>query len=387
MLVKKANIFRINLYLLLFAVLLENNAMSVSQSTQVAMDEISSLIAEKYIDENISQYAIDQGALDGMLSALDPYSTYYNNEELQNFNNNTDGKFYGIGTEMVIDNDTRCAIITSIIQNSPAAKAGIIVGDIITHIDDDSVVGSKLSTIARKIRGDIGTSVRLTFYRPQTKETFTRLITRQKIDIKNVSSKIYDKNIAVIKIEYFNNTTYDNFVDELNTIMGKYDIKGLIIDLRNNPGGLLNSSVDIANLFLRNGQLITSVKTRNNKKTYDYIARNTMDLFKDIKIAVLINKGSASASEILAGALQDQGVAKLIGEKSFGKALVQEVFKLKKSQGAVKITTGKYYTPKDKQINGIGIQPDIEIPDSKNNKYDSILQYGIRYIKNSIKNN
>ena len=387
MLVKKANIFRINLYLLLFAVLLENNAMSVSQSTQVAMDEISSLIAEKYIDENISQYAIDQGALDGMLSALDPYSTYYNNEELQNFNNNTDGKFYGIGTEMVIDNDTRCAIITSIIQNSPAAKAGIIVGDIITHIDDDSVVGSKLSTIARKIRGDIGTSVRITFYRPQTKETFTRLITRQKIDIKNVSSKIYDKNIAVIKIEYFNNTTYDNFVDELNTIMGKYDIKGLIIDLRNNPGGLLNSSVDIANLFLRNGQLITSVKTRNNQKTYDYIARNTIDLFKDIKIAVLINKGSASASEILAGALQDQGVAKLIGEKSFGKALVQEVFKLKKSQGAVKITTGKYYTPKDKQINGIGIQPDIEIPDSKNNKYDSILQYGIRYIKNNIKNN
>ena len=387
MLVKKANIFRINLYLLLFAVLLENNAMSVSQSTQVAMDEISSLIAEKYIDENISQYAIDQGALDGMLSALDPYSTYYNNEELQNFNNNTDGKFYGIGTEMVIDNDTRCAIITSIIQNSPAAKAGIIVGDIITHIDDDSVVGSKLSTIARKIRGDIGTSVRITFYRPQTKETFTRLITRKKIDIKNVSSKIYDKNIAVIKIEYFNNTTYDNFVDELNTIMGKYDIKGLIIDLRNNPGGLLNSSVDIANLFLRNGQLITSVKTRNNQKTYDYIARNTMDIFKDIKIAVLINKGSASASEILAGALQDQGVAKLIGEKSFGKALVQEVFKLKKSQGAVKITTGKYYTPKDKQINGIGIQPDIEIPDSKNNKYDSILQYGIRYIKNNIKNN
>ena len=387
MLVKKANIFRINLYLLLFAVLLENNAMSVSQSTQVAMDEISSLIAEKYIDENISQYAIDQGALDGMLSALDPYSTYYNNEELQNFNNNTDGKFYGIGTEMVIDNDTRCAIITSIIQNSPAAKAGIIVGDIITHIDDDSVVGSKLSTIARKIRGDIGTSVRITFYRPQTKETFTRLIIRQKIDIKNVSSKIYDKNIAVIKIEYFNNTTYDNFVDELNTIMGKYDIKGLIIDLRNNPGGLLNSSVDIANLFLRNGQLITSVKTRNNQKTYDYIARNTMDIFKDIKIAVLINKGSASASEILAGALQDQGVAKLIGEKSFGKALVQEVFKLKKSQGAVKITTGKYYTPKDKQINGIGIQPDIEIPDSKNNKYDSILQYGIRYIKNNIKNN
>ena len=169
--------------------------------------------------------------------------------------------------------------------------------------------------------------------------------------------------------------------------MGKYDIKGLIIDLRNNPGGLLNSSVDIANLFLRNGQLITSVKTRNNQKTYDYIARNTMDIFKDIKIAVLINKGSASASEILAGALQDQGVAKLIGEKSFGKALVQEVFKLKKSQGAVKITTGKYYTPKDKQINGIGIQPDIEIPDSKNNKYDSILQYGIRYIKNNIKNN
>lgn len=349
------------------------------------MDEIAELVANKYIDQNVSHYSLEHGAIDGMLSSLDPYSTYYDTEELQNFNNNTDGKFYGIGTEMVMDSQTGCALITSVLKNSPAEKAGIMVGDIITHIDDTSVVGLKLQTIAKMIRGEVGTSVRISLYRSQTKESYTRLVVRTKININNVTSKVYDGKIAVIKIEYFNNTTYDNFVDAINMIMRKYDIEGLIIDVRNNPGGILNAAVDVANLFLRDGQLITTVKTRDNEKTYDYVARNTTELFKNIKIAMLVNKGTASASEILAGALQDQGVAKLIGEKTFGKALVQEVFKLKRSPGAVKLTTGRYYTPKDKQINGVGIQPDIIVQESRSDKYDTILQSGLKYIRNGIK--
>lgn len=362
-----------------------NIAISVSLTTQTAMDEIAELVANKYIDENVSNYSLEQGAIDGMLSSLDPYSTYYDTEELQNFNNNTDGRFYGIGTEMVTDSQTGCALITSVLKDSPAEKAGIMVGDIITHIDDTSVVGLKLQTIAKMIRGEAGTSVRISLYRSQTKESYTRLVMRKKININNVTSKVYDGKIAVIKIEYFNNTTYDNFVDAINMIMRKYDIEGLIIDVRNNPGGLLNAAVDVANLFLRDGQLITTVKTRDNEKTYDYVARNTTELFKNINIAMLVNKGTASASEILAGALQDQGVAKLIGEKTFGKALVQEVFQLKRSPGAVKLTTGRYYTPKDKQINGIGIQPDIIVQESRSDKYDAILQSGLKYIRNGIK--
>ena len=358
-----------------------NISMSVSPETQIAIDEVSQLIAEKYIDPNISQSELDKGALDGMLNALDPFSTYYDNEELQNFNNNTDGRFCGIGTEMVLDKDSGCAMITSVMPNTPASIAGVVIGDIITHINDVSVVGMKLNTIAKLIRGEAGTNVRITFYRSQTKETFTRLLTRKKIDIKDVESRMFNNNYAYLKINYFTQRTYNDFVDELSKVMQKYEVKGMIIDLRNNPGGLLDSAVDIANLFLKDGQIITSLKTRDNDKVSEYIARNTTDIFKGIKIALLVNKASASASEVLAGCLQDYSVAKLVGETTFGKALVQQVFKLQHTEGAVKLTTGMYYTPKDRKINGVGIKPDILVHESKNNKYDAILQAGLKYLR------
>lgn len=353
----------------------------ISNETQETMNEISYLIKKKYISSNVRKTELEHGAFDGMLKSLDPYSAYYNAEDLQNFKKNTDGQFYGIGTEMVLDNVTGGAIITSVIQDSPAYRAGVNVGDIITSIDDVSVIGSKLQVIAKRIRGEQGTSIRVSFYRPITKETFSRQITREAITIENVSAKIYDNKYAVVNIRFFSQKTYDSFIDLINKIMAKHDLEGLILDLRNNPGGLLISAVDIANLFLRDGQIITVVKTREDNKVMDYVARNTTNPFKGIKIAVLVNKGSASASEILAGCLQDHKVATLIGEKTFGKALVQEVFKLNTNEGAVKLTTGQYQTPLNKKINGVGIRPDILVQEAKSNKYDAILQAGLRFLR------
>ena len=357
-----------------------SNSNELTKEMSPLVEEVEQIIKEKYIIEDIDNSYLKNSAVDGMLRGLDPYSGYYDEEELKNFKNNTDGFFYGIGIEFIIDINTECPVITNVFQSSPAKKAGLIHGDIITHINDIQLQGKKQNVIKNMIKGEKNTPVKLTIYRSSTHETFSLTVRRDEVKIPNVVSKIYKNNIAIMEIKLFNQKTYGDFVDQLNEIRKNYDIKGLIIDLRNNPGGLLDSAVDIANLFLSDGKLITSVKGRNDVKIFDYVARNKSSVVDDVKIAILINKGSASASEILAGCLQDYGIAKLIGEQTFGKALVQEVFELKHSKGAVKITTGQYHTPKDKQINGVGIKPDIIVPERRTNKYDAILQAGINYI-------
>ena len=344
------------------------------------VEEISKFIKDKYILENVDNKYLKESAVDGMLRGLDPYSGYYNEEELENFRNNTEGVFFGIGIEFVIDINSDCPMITNVFPNSPAKKAGIMKGDIITHINDIAINGKKQTVVGKMIKGEKGTPIKLTIYRSTTSETFSTTLRRNSVKIPNIVSKMYKNNIAIMEIKLFNQETYSDFVDQLNLIRRQYRLKGLIIDLRNNPGGLLESAVDIANLFLSDGQLITSVKGRNNAKMFDYKARNKQNVLGDVKIAILINKGSASASEILAGCLQDYGVAKLIGETTFGKALVQEVFTLNNSKGAIKLTTGQYHTPKDKPINGVGIKPDIQVPEKRSTNYDSILQAGINYV-------
>ena len=354
---------------------------SLTNEMSPLVEEVGQIIQEKYIIEGIDTKYLKNSAVDGMLRGLDPYSGYYNEEEFSDFQNNANGTFDGIGVEMKTDLNSDCPIITNVFNGSPAQKVGILPGDIITHINDVATVGKKQTLIARMLKGNSGTNVKITVYRDTTKETFTRTLQRRGVRIPNVISKIYKNHIAIMEIKLFNKKTYAEFVDQLNEIRRKYYITGLILDLRNNPGGLLESAVDIANLFLQDGQLITSVKGRNDVKVFDYVARNKQKIFENVKIAILINKGSASASEILAGCLQDYGVAKLVGETTFGKALVQEIFKLNSSAGAVKITTGQYHTPKDKQINGVGIAPDIYVPESINKNNDAILQAGIKAVE------
>ena len=353
---------------------------SITNEMSPLVEEVGKIIKDKYILENVDNKYLKESAVDGMLRGLDPYSGYYNEEELENFKNNTEGVFFGIGIEFVIDINSDCPMITNVFPDSPAKKAGIIKGDIITHINDIAINGKKQTVIGKMIKGEKGTPIKLTIYRTTTNETFSTTLRRNSVKIPNVVSKMYKNNIAIMEIKLFNQETYSDFVSQLNLIRKQYRLKGLIIDLRNNPGGLLESAVDIANLFLSDGKLITSVKGRNDVKIFDYIARNKQNVLEDVKIAILINKGSASASEILAGCLQDYGIAKLIGETTFGKALVQEVFTLNSSKGAIKLTTGQYHTPKDKPINGVGIKPDIQVPEKRSTNYDSILQAGINYV-------
>ncbi len=353
---------------------------SLSNTMQPLVEEVGEIIKEKYIVDNVDEVHLSSGAVDGMLRSLDPYSSYFDEEDYKSFQNNTDGKFYGIGIEMVGDVNSDCPVITNVFDNSPAKEAGLLIGDVITHINDIAVNGKRQTAVAKMIKGERGTQVKLTLYRLQTGETFSRFIRRNEVKIPSVISKIYRDKIAIVEIKLFNQQTYNNFVNQINEIRKQYEITGLILDLRNNPGGLLESAVDIANLFLSDGQLITSVRGRNNVKTFDYIARNKSNVLDDVKVAILINKGSASASEVLAGCLQDYGIATLIGERTFGKALVQEVFQLKKSAGAVKLTTGQYHTPKDKQINGVGIEPDIKVNERRTKKFDAILQAGLTFL-------
>lgn len=374
------------IYFIAFFVISCNNVFaSLTQDMSPLVEEVGQIIRDKYIVEDIDQKYLKNSAVDGMLRGLDPYSGYFDEEEFNNFQNNANGKFYGIGVEMKMDLNSDCPIVTNVFTNSPAQKAGILAGDIITHVNDEAVVGKKQTVVAKMIKGKLGTPVKITAYRSSTNETFSRSLRRNEVKIPNIVSKIYKDKIAIMEIKLFNQQTYSDFIKHLNKLRENYKINGLIIDLRNNPGGLLESAVDLANLFLKDGQLITSVKGRNGVKVHDYLARNKQNIFDNIKIAVLINKGSASASEILAGCLQDYGIARLIGETTFGKALVQEVFKLNNNGGAVKITTGQYHTPNDKPINGVGIKPDIFIPENINKHYDAILHAGIKYIENDNK--
>ena len=355
---------------------------SFSNNISPSVEEVKQIIEDKYIIGNVEDKHLQNGAIDGMLRSLDPYSTYFDAEELQNFDNNTNGMFSGVGMEMIATGGDNI-MVSSIFKDAPADKAGIIIGDIITQIDDKTISGMKLSQVSKMIRGERGTKVKLTLYRPTTGETYSKVLTRSSIKMKNVSGRVRD-NIAIIDIKMFNNQTYNSFVETINNIRKKNNIDGLIIDLRNNPGGLLESAVDLANLFLSNGQLITSVVGRNGKKEFDYIARNKENVFDDLPIVLLVNKGSASASEVLAGCLQDYGIATLIGEQTFGKALVQQIFSMRTTKGAVKLTTGQYHTPKDKKINGVGIKPDIEVSERRGKGYDDILDRAIKYIKAKV---
>ena len=358
----------------------------ISYDIQPVIDEVEGIINEKYIKDNIDLNKLENGAVDGMLRSLDPYSGFFDEDEFKDFKNSTNGKLFGIGVEMVRDTSSNFLIITNVFANSPASESGVISGDAITHINDVSVIEIKPREVVKMIAGEKGTSVKITFYRQATGETFSKIIRSRTVKIPNVIGKVYKENIGIVEIKLFNQQTYNDFVDNINEIRTKYNIKGLIIDLRNNPGGLLESAVDIANLFLSNGQLITSVKGRKGEKIFDYVARNSESVFKDVKVVILVNRGSASASEILAGCLQDYNLAVLVGETTFGKALVQEIFTLQTTKGAIKLTTGQYHTPNDKQINGVGIEPDIKVKENRTKNFDAILQAGLTYLKTYLHN-
>ncbi|MBM3608853.1 MAG: S41 family peptidase [Alphaproteobacteria bacterium] len=301
-----------------------------------------------------------ESAINGMLAGLDPHSSYLDPKNFRDMQVQTRGEFGGLGIE-VTQEDGFVKVVAPI-DDTPAARAGVLAGDLITHIDGEQTQGLTLNQAVDKMRGQIGSSVNLTIARGPNKTKVEVKITRDRIQIRAVRHRVEDGDIGYIRITQFNEQTYDGVkaaIEKLNAELPGDKLKGYVIDLRNNPGGLLDQSISVSNAFLTRGEIV-STRGRNPDESQRYNAKSG-DLTRGKKIVILINGGSASASEIVAGALQDHKRAVLIGSRSFGKGSVQTIIPLGRNNGALRLTTARYYTPSGRSIQAKGIDPDVEI--------------------------
>jgi carboxyl-terminal processing protease len=314
-----------------------------------------------------------ESAINGMLSSLDPHSSYMDAKAYQEMQQQTTGQFGGLGIE-VTQEDGVLKVVTPI-DDTPAAKAGILSGDVITAIDDDSTQGMTLDQAVDKMRGAINSPVKLKVARGTNKDVKDFTIVRELITVQSVRSHVEDNDIGYIRITQFTQQTADGLksaMDKLHNDIPADKFKGYILDLRNNPGGLLDQSIDVVNSFVDKGEIV-STRGRNADETQRFDARPGGDLSGGKPVVVLINGGSASASEIVSGALQDHKRATLIGTRSFGKGSVQTIMPLGQN-GALRLTTARYYTPSGRSIQAKGIEPDImvmeDVPDDLKGKDD-----------------
>ncbi|ACB96499.1 S41 family peptidase [Beijerinckia indica] len=328
-------------------------------------------IRSDYVEKPDEQKLVE-AAINGMLTSLDPHSTYMDAKSFRDMQVQTHGEFGGLGIE-VTQEDGLIKVVTPI-DDTPAAKAGILAGDIITAIDNESVQGLSLNQAVDKMRGAPNTNVILKILRGEKKDPQDIKLTRAMIQIKSVRYHKEGDDIGYIRITQFNEQTTDGVREAIQKFLSEIPadkFKGYILDLRNNPGGLLDQSIGVANAFLDHGEIV-STRGRNAEETMRYNARPN-DISKGKPIIVLINGGSASASEIVAGALQDHKRATLIGTRSFGKGSVQTIIPLGQN-GAVRLTTARYYTPSGRSIQAKGIDPDIQVledvPDELKGKDD-----------------
>ena len=316
-----------------------------------------------YVEE-VNEQKLIEAAINGMLASLDPHSTYLPPKNYEDMREQTRGEFGGLGIEVTMENGF-VKVITPI-DDTPAAKAGLEPGDFITHIDGESVLGLTLSDAVDKMRGPIGAEIVITISREGAEEAFDVTIVRATIKIRAVRART-EGNVGILRITTFNEQTYNNLEEGIAKIkeeIGEDNIVGYIVDLRNNPGGLLNQAIKVSDAFLEEGEIV-STRGRNLAEAERVNARPG-DLTDGKPIVVLINEGSASASEIVAGALQDQRRAIILGAKSFGKGSVQTVMRLG-DKGAMKLTTARYYTPSGRSIQSLGIEPDILVEERKIN--------------------
>ena len=334
-----------------------------------------------YVEE-VSDKKLIEAAINGMLVALDPHSSFLDDQSFKYMNEQTKGKFGGLGIEVTMENGV--VKIVSPIDDTPAAKAGLKPGDYITNIDGEQVIGMSLNDAVDKMRGKVGSKVKLTIRRVGEKP-FEVTLKREEVKIQSVKNDIKSGDVAYIRITSFSGDT-DKMVEKAIKQAKKElkgNIKGVVLDVRNNPGGLLDQAVNISDLFLDKGEIV-STRSRNEEDTVRYTAKEG-DITDGLPIVVMINDGSASASEILAGALQDHKRAIILGEKSFGKGSVQTVVPLGK-YGAMRLTTARYYTPSGRSIQATGIIPDVEVHPAKVEEY--INNYGLSEAeyRNALKN-
>lgn len=356
-----------------------------NEATIKKVNELMSYI-DLYYKDSYDEADIRDAIYKGTLSGLgDPYSVYYTKDEYKDLQISTNGNYYGIGAALSQDAKTMEVTVAKVYAGTPAEKAGLLDGDEILQVDDYEATSMELSSLVKKIRGEEGTTVHLKVYRPDTEETFEVDVERKNVDLPSVEAKMLADGIGYIQISEFQSNTAKQFKKELAKLE-KDDMKGLIVDVRSNPGGLVTAVVDILDQILPEGTVVYTEDKYGKKETYTSDASCI-----SYPMAVLVNENSASASEIFAGAIKDYKYGTIIGTKTFGKGIVQTVFPLE-SGDAIKITTAKYYTPNGNYIHGKGIEPDITLaydysgPKDKsyNMKYDNQLQKAISVVKKKI---
>ena len=317
--------------------------------------EVLEKINKEYVDE-INQSESMDAAIDGLLQSLDPYSAYMSPEIFNEMQTETSGEFGGLGIE--VNMESGLVKVISPIDDTPASRAGIKAGDYIIKIDDIQVQGKSLSEAVDLMRGPVGSSIILTVRRIGQKKALTFEIVREIIQIKSVKADLLKNNVGYLRLTSFNENSGDQIREQIREFEKNGNINSYILDLRNNPGGLLSQAIRISDFFLDNGEIV-STKSRKASENRKWFAKKG-DLIGGKTLVVLINYGSASASEIVAGALQDHKRAIILGENSYGKGSVQSIIPLK-NKGAIRLTVAKYYLPSGKSISEVGVSPDIEI--------------------------
>lgn len=327
----------------------------VSEETEKKLSAIEDVIEEYYYqDADIDVDAMTEGMYHGMVDALgDPYSVYYTEEEWEDLMRDTEGIYYGIGAYLMIDQATGLGKISGVIENTPAQEAGLRENDLLYLVDGESTAGMELSEIVSRVKGEQGTKVHLTIYREGESDYLEVDVERRKIESPTVKYEILKNNIGYIQITEFDDVTTDQFTEALAVVKGAH-AKGLIIDLRGNPGGSLNVVVDIARQILPKGLIVYTEDKYGEREEYNCDGRRQLDM----PLVVLVNGNSASASEILAGAVKDYKVGTLVGTTTFGKGIVQRILPLTDGT-ALKLTISAYYTPNGNNIHGVGIEPDV----------------------------
>ncbi|MEO0426294.1 MAG: S41 family peptidase [Pseudomonadota bacterium] len=341
----------------------QTSAQEDARSTYEYLDlfgDIFERVRVAYV-EDVDEQQLIEAAVNGMLASLDPHSSYLPPENFADVREQTKGEFGGLGIEVTMENGF--VKVVAPIDDTPAAEAGVEAGDFITHIDGESVLGLSLSDAVDQMRGPVGSSIIITVSREGAEEPFDIEIVRDTIRIRAVRART-EGNVGVLRITTFNEQTSKNLaegIEELKEELGD-DLAGFVIDLRNNPGGLLSQAIEVSDAFLETGEIV-STRGRDLDEA-DRVNARPGDLASGKPLVVLINEGSASASEIVAGALQDHRRAIVVGAKSFGKGSVQTIMRLGEN-GAIKLTTARYYTPSGRSIQALGIEPDILVEERR----------------------
>ena len=341
--------------------------------------EVLDKINKEYV-EDINQSEVMDAAINGVLQSLDPYSAYMSPESFENMQTETSGEFGGLGIEVSME--AGVVKVISPIDGSPADEVGVKAGDYIVKINEHQVQGKTLTEAVDLMRGPVGSDIEITVRRKGVKKAIVFKITREIIKIQSVKSKKINDNIGYIRLTAFNENSSSQIKKKINEFTKDKKIKGYILDLRNNPGGLLSQAIKISDFFLTNGEIV-STKSRKESENRRWFA-NKGDIINGKVLIVLINYGSASASEIVAGALKDNKRAILLGENTYGKGSVQSIIHLK-NNGAIRLTISKYYLPSGKSISEVGITPDIEIAESDdefriNTENDNQLNFAIKLL-------